>query len=128
MADRIIVVTLVTVHKTIHLPAAAFFPPLYGGRDPVAGTCVGGIHMTFNSLFNDFMLLCVLLINGVIIRTYVKPFQRWFLPAAFIGGIAGLFLGQQFIGVIEIPASFSGFNGMLMRIIMACSVLGVDVD
>lgn len=84
--------------------------------------------MTLNSLFNDFMLLCVLLIIGVIIRTYVKPFQRWFLPAAFIGGIAGLFFGQQFIGVIEIPESFSGFNGMLMRVIMACSVLGVNVD
>ncbi|MCC8167522.1 MAG: hypothetical protein LIQ31_15630 [Planctomycetes bacterium] len=84
--------------------------------------------MTLNSLFNDIMLLSVLLIIGVIIRSYVKPFQRWFLPAAFIGGIAGLFLGQQFLGVIEIPASFGGFNGMLMRVIMACSVLGVNVD
>lgn len=84
--------------------------------------------MSLNSLYNDFMLLSVLLIIGVIIRSYVKPFQRWFLPAAFIGGIVGLFLGQQFIGVIEIPPTFGGFNGVLMRVIMACSVLGVNVD
>lgn len=84
--------------------------------------------MSLNSLFNDFMLLCVLLIIGVVIRSFVKPFQRWFLPAAFIGGIVGLFLGQQFLGVIEIPSSFGGFNGALMRVIMACSVLGVNID
>ncbi|MCC8180956.1 MAG: hypothetical protein LIP23_08620 [Planctomycetes bacterium] len=84
--------------------------------------------MSLNSLFNDFMLLSVLLIIGVIIRSFVKPFQRWFLPAAFIGGIVGLFLGQQFLGIIEIPSSFGGFNGTLMRIIMACSVLGVNID
>lgn len=84
--------------------------------------------MSLNTLYNDLMLIFVLLIIGVVVRTFVKPFQRWFLPAAFIGGVIGLILGQQVLGVIEIPASFGGFNGMLMRVIMACSVLGVNVD
>lgn len=84
--------------------------------------------MSLNSLYNDFMLLLVLLVVGVIVRSYVKPFQRWFLPAAFIGGIVGLIFGHQVLGVITIPSTFGGFNGVLMRIIMACSVLGVNID
>ncbi len=81
--------------------------------------------MTLNSLFNDIMLLCLLLIAGFIIRELVPILQRWFLPASVIGGFFGLLIGQQVLGWITIPKVFGDFNAVMMRIIMTCVVMGV---
>lgn len=83
--------------------------------------------MTLASLFQDIMVMSLLLMGGFVLRSYCKPLQRLFLPASVIAGAIGLILGQQVLGVIEIPESFSGFNGILMRIIMTCVVLGISV-
>lgn len=84
--------------------------------------------MTLASLFMDVMVICLLLIGGFIIRSYCKPLQKLFLPASVVGGILGLILGDQVLGLITIPESFPDFNGVLMRIIMTCVVLGISVN
>ena len=84
--------------------------------------------MTLASLYQDIMIMCLLLLAGFIIRAYVRPLQRLFLPASVIGGVIGLVLGQQVLGLITIPESFPSFNGVLMRVIMTCVVLGITVS
>lgn len=83
--------------------------------------------MTLASLYQDIMVISLLLMVGFIIRSYCRPLQRLFLPASVIAGVIGLILGQQVLGVITIPESFSGFNGIMMRIVMTCVVLGISV-
>lgn len=84
--------------------------------------------MTLNSLQNDLVVLGFFLIAGFIIRSFVKPFQKWFLPASVIGGALALIMGEQVLGFVEIPKSFAGFSGSMMNIIMTCVVFGVSIS
>lgn len=81
--------------------------------------------MALNSLFSDIMVLCLLLMAAFVIREFVRPLQRWFLPSSVVAGLIGLVLGPQVLGLIHIPETFSGFNSIMMRIIMTCVVMGV---
>ena len=84
--------------------------------------------MTLASLFQDIMVMSLLLMAGFVIRSFCKPLQKLFLPASVVAGILGLILGDQVLGLITIPESFSSFNGIMMRIIMTCVVFGVTVN
>lgn len=83
--------------------------------------------MTLASLFQDIMVMSLLLLGGFLIRAICKPLQKLFLPSSVIAGVLGLVLGQQVLGLITIPESFSSFNGVLMRVIMTCVVFGISV-
>lgn len=84
--------------------------------------------MTLDSLFYDVMWIGLFLVAGFIVREFIKPLQRWFIPTSVIGGLIALILGQQVVGAVTIPDSFASFNSVLMRIIMTCVVLGVTVN
>lgn len=77
--------------------------------------------------FNAIILFGLLLIAGVIIRELIPPLQKALLPASLIGGFLGLILGQQVLGVVEIPTSFADISSYGMRIIMTCVPIGVGV-
>lgn len=83
--------------------------------------------MTMATLFNDLMLFGLLLMLGFVLRELIPPLQKLFLPASIIGGLAGLILGQQVLGVVEIPESFSTLSTQAMKIMMTCVPLGVTV-
>lgn len=83
--------------------------------------------MTLNDVYSDFILFGLFLTAGFIIREFVKPLQRLFLPSCIIGGALALIMGQQVLGLVEIPKSFEGYSGVLMRIIMTTVVLGIAV-
>ena len=78
-------------------------------------------------MYNALILFGVLLIAGVVIRELVPPLQKVLLPASLIGGTLGLILGQQVLGVIEIPELFAEIPGIGMRIVMACVPIGITV-
>lgn len=78
--------------------------------------------------FNALILFGLLLLGGILIRECIPPLQKILLPAALIGGFLGLILGQQVLGVVEIPNDFSEISGYGMRIMMACVPLGVGVS
>lgn len=78
-------------------------------------------------MYNALILFGLLLIAGVIIRELIPPLQKVLLPASLIGGFLGLILGQQVLGLIEIPAAFTQITSIGMRIIMACVPIGVTV-
>ena len=79
-------------------------------------------------MYNALLLFGVLLIAGVVIREFVPPLQKVLLPASLIGGFLGLILGQQVLGIIEIPVAFTDITSIGMRIIMACVPIGITVS
>lgn len=83
--------------------------------------------MTMETLFNDLILFGLLLMLGFAVREIAVPLQKLFLPASIIGGIAGLILGQQVLGIVEIPESFGSFSTQAMKIMMTCVPLGITV-
>ncbi|WP_332835290.1 sodium/glutamate symporter [Bacillus sp. FJAT-44742] len=48
----------------------------------------------------SFLLLGILLILGKLIRVYVTPLQKIFLPSSIIAGLLALFLGPEVIGLL----------------------------
>ena len=66
--------------------------------------------MTFSSLFSDMIIIALFLLAGFFAREIIKPVQRLFLPSSLLGGLIALILGQQMLGIIEVPASFSSFS------------------
>lgn len=83
--------------------------------------------MTMATLFNDLILFGLLLMVGFALREILPPLQKLFLPASIIGGIVGLILGQQVLGIVEIPESFGSFSTQAMKIMMTCVPLGVTI-
>lgn len=89
----------------------------------------------------SFVLLCVCLGLGHLLRTKVRELQRLYLPSCVIGGFVGLLLMSTFntvtdpglTGVISstnlfINATLSqwrGLPGLLINVVFACLFLGV---
>lgn len=79
-------------------------------------------------IFSDVILFGLLLMAGVIIRELIPPLQKALLPSCLIGGFLGLILGQQVLGLITIPQTFSDVTSYGMRIMMTCVPLGIGVS
>lgn len=84
--------------------------------------------MTFASLFADLQKLALFLLAGYLLREFVRPLQKLYLPSAVLGGAIALIGGQQVLGLWEVPAVFSTFSGTLIVLIMTCLVWGVKID
>ncbi len=86
------------------------------------------LEMTLSSLQGDLVIIGVFLIIGFILRELIKPLQKIFLPASVIGGVIALISGQQVLGWVELPSSFSQFSGVLINIIMTALILGISLN
>lgn len=84
--------------------------------------------MTVASLCNDILVLAVFLLVGFFVRELCKPLQKLFLPSSLIGGLILLLLGQQVLGVVEVPESFSSIPSVMIDIVMAATVFGVTIN
>ncbi|MBR0186911.1 MAG: hypothetical protein IJQ24_12865, partial [Synergistaceae bacterium] len=83
--------------------------------------------MTFASIFGDLIVLFSFLLAGFVIREIVKPLQRLYIPAAVIGGVLALIMGPQVLGWVEIPKSFGSMAGVMINLVLTCTVIGVDM-
>ena len=59
--------------------------------------------MDLLALQNDVLVLAILLLLGYVVREVIKPLQKLYIPSSVVGGVLGLILGQQVLGIIEIP-------------------------
>lgn len=84
--------------------------------------------MMTTSLLQDMVVLAFFLIAGFAVRSVIKPFQKWFLPASVIGGLLALIFGGQVLNLIAIPKSFASYSGVMMNVIMTCVVFGVSMS
>jgi len=84
--------------------------------------------MTFASIFNDMVIVGAFLLLGFAIREVVKPLQKLYIPASVVGGAIALILGPQVLNAVEIPKSFASMSGVLINLVMAAIVFGVNID
>ncbi len=77
--------------------------------------------MTFSpwGLFVDLGAAAILLLAGQLLRSRVSVMQRLFLPASVIGGLMGLALGPNGIGILKLSDVFSTYPGILIALIFA---------
>lgn len=84
--------------------------------------------MTLSALQDDLIIFGVFLIIGFILREWIKPLQKLFLPASVIGGVVALVSGQQLLGWVNIPESFSSFSGVLINLVMTTLIFGITMN
>ncbi|MCD4676144.1 MAG: hypothetical protein K8S18_09145 [Desulfobacula sp.] len=72
--------------------------------------------MELSVILIDLIIISLFLVLGAIIRAKVPIFQRFIIPASVIGGIIGLVLGKNVIGLIPISDFYSQF-----------AIVGIDV-
>lgn len=89
--------------------------------------------MTLMDVAHDFAVVSILLAIGYFLRMKVKLFQRLFLPASIIGGLIGLIIGPQILGLyspvhVTYTASISEWSGVLLAVTFACSFLGESME
>lgn len=80
------------------------------------------------SMINDVMILLVFLLIGFVIREFVKPLQKYFIPASVIGGLVALILGPQLLGLVTLPESFAAMPGPMINIVLTCMILGTTIS
>jgi ESS family glutamate:Na+ symporter len=74
------------------------------------------------------MLLGVFLILGFVIRELIKPLQKLYIPSSVVGGLLALICGEQVLGLITLPNSFSQIPGVLINLIMTSLLFGVTMN
>lgn len=84
--------------------------------------------MTLQSLLDDLAVFCIFLMIGFLLREFIKPLRKLFLPASIIGGAVALILGNQCIGLVQIPDSFEGVSGVLITVVTTSVVFGIDIN
>ena len=89
----------------------------------------------------SFVVLCILLGLGHVLRHWIKLFQRLYLPSCVIGGLSGLVVIQTISVMSGNCPSCESFNGwlskvtepwqtipsMLINVVFACLFLGVKL-
>ncbi len=89
----------------------------------------------------SFVMLCVLLAVGHLLRTKVRLLQKLYLPSCVIGGLVGLIVIQVFSllqnrsevmasinsVISDISAPWSKIPALLINIVFACLFLGVKL-
>jgi len=89
----------------------------------------------------SFVMLCVLLAVGHVLRSKVRLLQKLYLPSCVIGGLVGLIIIQVFAllqnrsdvmasintVISDISAPWSKMPGLLINIVFACLFLGVKL-
>lgn len=79
-----------------------------------------------------FYTIClgILLFIGVFIRTKIKIFKKYVIPASLIAGVLGLLLGPDVLGLFptEMIDTWAGYSGILISIIFAPMLIGVEVN
>ena len=80
------------------------------------------------TVLGDLAIIGLFLMAGVVLRAIIKPLQKIFIPASFIGGALMLVLGPQVLGVLTLPETTSQYSGALVDIVLTCLVWGVTIN
>lgn len=76
------------------------------------------------SFLMDFSLMSILLFGAQYLRSKSKIVQSLYLPSSLIAGFLGLFLGQQFLGVMPFSSKLSSYPYMLIVVLFASLFIG----
>lgn len=82
--------------------------------------------MSFWDVVLDFGLMSALILLGQFLRAKVKVLQELFIPASLIGGILGLILGPNGLGVMPFTSAFGSYSGVLIALVFAALPLAQE--
>lgn len=80
--------------------------------------------MSCYDLAVDFAFMSGLLFISQILRSKIKFFQNFYIPASLIAGFLGLILGPQVLNVVKWSKEASSYPYLLICIIFGCIFLG----
>ena len=75
--------------------------------------------MTLENVVLDLFVAGILLFIGQLLRSKIRFFQSWFIPASMIAGFLGLFLGKQFLNILPFSDSIGSYSYLLVMIVFA---------
>lgn len=76
------------------------------------------------NLFYDFAIAAALLFVSKILRTKLVFVQRAYIPAALIAGFLGLFLGEQFVGLLPFSSEIGNYPAILIAVLFGSMFIG----
>lgn len=80
--------------------------------------------MTIQDFVIDFAFASILVLIGQFLRSNLKIFQKFFIPASVLAGFLGLIFGPNGLGWIPFSEAMGGYAGLL--IILVFVVVGVN--
>lgn len=80
--------------------------------------------MTVADLLIDFGIASVLILIGQLMRSKLKIFQKFFIPASVLAGFLGLIFGPNVLGWLPFTENISTYAGFL--IILVFTVVGIN--
>lgn len=80
--------------------------------------------MTIYDMLTDFACASLLILVGQLLRSKIRFFQTFFVPASLIGGFLGLLLGPRALGVMPFSSNFGSYAGCF--IIIVFTVVGIN--
>lgn len=80
--------------------------------------------MTVQDFVIDFAFASILILIGQLLRSNLKIFQKFFIPASVLAGFLGLIFGPNGLGWIPFSEAMGGYAGLL--IILVFVVVGVN--
>lgn len=80
--------------------------------------------MTVADLLIDFGIASVLILIGQLMRSKLKIFQKFFIPASVLAGFLGLIFGPNVLGWLPFTENIGTYAGFL--IILVFTVVGIN--
>lgn len=80
--------------------------------------------MDIHIVLTDFYIISLLLFISQYIRNKIAFLQNYYIPSSLIAGFLALILGEQFLNIISLSKSASGYPYMLVCILFSGIFLG----
>ncbi len=80
--------------------------------------------MDLSSIMVDLIIISLFLVVGMIIRAKVPVFQRFIIPACVIGGVLGLILGTNGLGLIPVTEFYTQLATVAIDVVFAGLFIG----
>ena len=81
-----------------------------------------GLHAV--NLFYDFAIAAALLFASKVIRVKLRFVKKAYIPAALIAGFLGLFLGNQFLGILPFSSEIGNYPAILIAVLFGSMFIG----
>ena len=80
--------------------------------------------MELYAILVDLIVISLFLVLGTVLRAKISIFQRFIIPASVIGGIIGLIMGRNVLGIIPISDFYSQLANVGIDVVFAGLFIG----
>ncbi len=80
--------------------------------------------MELSAILVDLIVISLFLVLGTVLRAKISIFQRFIIPASVIGGIIGLIMGRNVLGIIPISDFYSQLANVGIDVVFAGLFIG----